>query len=139
MTEPVQTPFAGDAPSSAARLVPPAVLAVFAAVLMLQMLGEWPAALGALIGAGLVAGAGWTPLVLRRPSRRLGGAALVGGLALVAAFVGAAIVGGAYSKTVEGTQAGVALLFSLSIVAPAYLAAAVGLAALQARLAGGKA
>lgn len=136
MTEPTQPLLADGEATPAARLVPPAALAAFAAVLMLQMLGEWPAAIGALFGAGLVAAAGWTPLVLRRPSRRIGGAALVGGLALVAAFVGAAIVGGAYSKTAEGTQAGVALLFSMSVVAPAYIAAAVGLAALQARLAG---
>lgn len=138
MTEPAQPQISDAEASIAARFVPPAVLAAFAAVLMLQLLGEWPAALGALIGAGLVAAAGWSPLVLRRPSRRIGGAALVGGLALIGAFVGAALIGGAYSKTVEGTQAGIALLFSISIVTPAYLAAAIGLAALQARLAGGK-
>lgn len=103
-------------------------LAVLAAVLCYQILGEPLAALGAFLGSGLVAGLAWGALVIRPTGISLGAAALTGVLALAAGYVGAGLVGAGGSRVVTDRDAAVALLFSFWLVLPVMVAGAVGLA-----------
>lgn len=111
-----------------ARLVAALVLAALAALLAWQILGRPLASLGAFLGAGLVGGLAWGPLVLRPSGIALGGAALTGALALVTAYVGAGVIGAGGARVVTDQEAAIALLFSFWIVLPVMVAAGVGLA-----------
>lgn len=122
------------------KSLPPVVVAVvlggLAALLAFQLLGLAAAALGAFVGAGVVAGLGWRPLVMRSPRHSLGGAAIVGGLALAAGYVGAGLLAGGGARVIVDHEAAIALLFSIWIVVPVMVGAAVGLALLARLLAG---
>lgn len=111
-----------------ARGVATVALAVLAAVLALQILGRPLPALGALIGAGLIAGLAWGPMVMRPTGIALGGAALTGFFALAAGYVGAGLTGAGGAPVITDGESAIALLFSFWIVAPVMVAAALGLA-----------
>lgn len=112
---------------SFSRIAAAAVLAALSGLLGLQMTGEALAALGGCLGAGLVVFFVWGPIVLRGDTIRLGSAVMVAGLALVASYVGMAIVGGATSRPM-GQEAAIALFASMWITAPVVVAAAIGVA-----------
>ena len=107
-------------------------LAVLAALLTWQMLGEAPAALGAALGAGILGYALWGQLVVRPEGISYGRAAGIGFAATFAAFFGAAVLGAAGSRVPLDATAFGAAVFALLVVLPVMVAACVGLAALGA-------
>lgn len=111
-----------------ARWIATAGLAALAALLAIQILGRPLPALGACVGAALVAGLAWGPLVLRPTGIALGGAALTGVFALAGGYVGAGLVGAGGSPVVTDHESAIALLFSFWIVLPVMVAAAIGIA-----------
>lgn len=124
---------AASAPLSArarsmSRLAAGLGLGLLGGVLAMQMMQDGPSALGAGLGAAVVAFASWGPIALKNGTVKLGGAALVGVLAVVAGYVGMALGGGVTSRLVGDTDAGVALLFSVWMVLPICSAFAIGVA-----------
>jgi hypothetical protein len=115
------------------RLAAGAGLAVLAALLTFQMIGEPLPALGAAIGAGAVAFFGWAPLVVRPEGISYGRAVGIGFAATFAAFAGAAILGAAASRVVADQAAFNAATFAMAVVLPVMVAVAVALAALSGR------
>jgi hypothetical protein len=109
-----------------------AALAALAALLTVQMIGEPLAALGAALGAGLVAFLLWGGAVVRPEGISYGRAAGIGFVATFAAFFGAAVLGAATSRVQAGGEAFAAAFFALAVVLPVMVAASVGLAAIGA-------
>lgn len=109
-------------------------LALVAGLLGWQLLGSPLAAAGAFVAGGVIALLGWGPLVLRPAGASLGGAAAVGTLSLVAAYVAAGLLLGGGGGVIADHQSLVLLIFSFWIVAPVMIAAAVGLALLDRHL-----
>lgn len=137
MTDETPTPDETGAPrgpaSFSSLVLPTVVLAGLAGLLTLQMIGEPAAAIGAALGAGLFTFVLWGRFVLAATGSPVGGALGTGAIALLAAYVGAALAGASSSHPIDGAEAAVALLFSLWIVTPIFLAAAVGLAVVTTR------
>ncbi|NLH82094.1 MAG: hypothetical protein GX458_14785 [Phyllobacteriaceae bacterium] len=109
-------------------------LAVLAAVLCWQLLASTLAAAGAFVAAAVVAFLAWPVLVIRPAGASLGGAAATGALTLLAATVVAGLLLGRGGAVVVDHDTLILLLFSLWIVIPVMVAAAVGLALLDRRL-----
>lgn len=105
------------------------VLGLFCGLLALQVTAVSVAALAAMVVAGVVVLLLWHRLVDRPSGPSLGWAALIGAVAVVAAHVAAAAVVIRTAGTVPDQEAIVAMVFSLWVVAPAVVAAAIGLAA----------
>ena len=103
-------------------------LGLIAGLLTLQLFGSSLAALGAAVMSGVIAFVAWGPLALRDGAVSIGRAGLVGALAVVAGYVGAALVGGAVSPVVADQEMAVALFFSVWIVVPVSIAVAVAVA-----------
>lgn len=124
-------PAPGLAPAeiALARAGATLALAALAALLTAQTVGTTAAALGAALATAAVVAVVWRRWVLRPEGVSLGRAAAAGVLATLAAVSGAAIAGGAGAAVVVDQEARIALLFSVWIVMPVMVAAAVGLAA----------
>ena len=110
------------------RLVAAPTLAIVAAVLTLQMLGQPLAALAAGLAAGVIAFALWGGLVVRPAGPSYGRAAGLG-IAATFAAVFAAALAGAGGTPASGREATGVALFALFMALPVMVAAAVGLAA----------
>ena len=113
------------------RSIAGVVFAALAGLLAFQMLGEPLVALGAALGAGGFAFAIWGGFVVRPEGVSYGRAAGVGMMATVAAFLVAALTGGAASRVVVGAEAAGAAFFAFLVVLPVMIAAGVGLVALM--------
>ena len=110
------------------RLVAAPALAVVAAVLAIQMLGQPLAALAAGLAAAGVTFALWGGLVVRAEGPSYGRAAGLGIAATFAAVFAAALTG-AGGAPASGREATGVALFALFMALPVMVAAAVGLAA----------
>ncbi|MER2605090.1 MAG: hypothetical protein ABTQ29_04595 [Siculibacillus sp.] len=110
------------------HLVATLSLGLLSGAIAQNILGEPLAALGAGMGAAVMAFLAWSPLVLGRRGVAIYGAAVVGLLTLLGGYVGMAVVGGGASKVIADPETAVALLFSFFIVAPMIVSLAVAVA-----------
>lgn len=134
MAEPDPAVPASPTTKSLPRVLVAVVMGGLAALLAFQLLGSALPALGAFLGAGVVAGLAWGPLATRSETHSLGGAAVTGVLALLAAYVVGGLAAGGAGALVDH-EAAITLLFSFWIVVPVMVGAAVGLALLARLLA----
>ncbi len=98
--------------------------AVIGGVLLFQLYADWVGGLAGAVGAGLVGGLLWSGFVAASPRGVPGRAAIAGALALVVACLAARFT----PWSVAAVAPPSVLLFSLWIILPIGVAAAVGLA-----------
>lgn len=111
-------------------------LGFFAGLMTWQIIGVPLAALGAALAAAAVCGALWGGFVVRGGGVSLGRAAGLGALVTIAAYLGAAILGGGVMRVLTEEESAVAALFSLWVVMPVMIAVALSLAVLTRAKAG---
>jgi hypothetical protein len=98
--------------------------AVIGGVLLFQLFADWVGGLAGAVGAGLVGGLLWSGFIAASPRGVPARAAIVGAIALLVACLAARFTPWAVAATAPPSV----LLFSLWIVLPVGVAAAVGLA-----------